>query len=34
METLHHILGIACHTLGILYYATMLYKALRSKKVT
>ena len=33
METLHHILGIACHTLGI-DYATMLYKALRSKKVT
>lgn len=33
METTFHILGIACYTLGICYYATMLYKLWRSNKI-
>lgn len=33
METLNHILGIAFHTLGILYYAIKLWQLWRSKKV-
>lgn len=32
METLHHILGIACYTLGIVYYTTLLIKLWRNRQ--